>query len=154
MNKIVSCYFAFGEFISGSRTDFKFNIYRMNAEKARFPPCAISTANFVRTHATNMLKCSIFSELFSIHCVQLNSERQFMRNSMAKSLSEMRRFTCAVSIVLILLSQFGQLCIGQRARRVKRIVGGSLAARPPPDDPVVFARAFSRDARVEGYRSV
>lgn len=72
----------------------------------------------------------------------------------AKFVCEMRRFTCTVSILLILLSQFGQLCHGQRARRVKRIVGGSLAARPPPDDPVVFARAFSRDARVEGYRSV
>lgn len=59
-----------------------------------------------------------------------------------------------ISILLIILWHLCQLCHGQRARRVKRIVGGSLAARPPPDDPVVFARAFSRDARIEGYRSV
>lgn len=37
-------------------------------------------------------------------------------------------------------------------KRVKRIVGGSFAAAPPPDDPVVFARLYSRNARVEGYR--
>lgn len=59
-----------------------------------------------------------------------------------------------ISISLILLLHFGHWCHGERAKRVKRIVGGSLAARPPPDDPVVFARAFSRFARVEGYRSV
>lgn len=62
----------------------------------------------------------------------------------------MKRFAFAL-ILLVLMLDFCQLGHGERARRVKRIVGGSLAARPPPDDPVVFARAFSRDARVEGY---
>lgn len=65
----------------------------------------------------------------------------------------MKRFA-VIPVLLVALSVCCQLCHGQRARRVKRIVGGSLAAPPPPDDPVVFARAFSRDARVEGYRSV
>lgn len=37
-------------------------------------------------------------------------------------------------------------------RRVKRIVGGSMAAAPPPDDPVVFTNLYSKNARVEGYR--
>lgn len=37
-------------------------------------------------------------------------------------------------------------------RRVKRIVGGQLSAAPPPDDPVVFTTAYSRNSRVEGYR--
>ncbi|XP_018796591.1 PREDICTED: carboxylesterase 5A-like [Bactrocera latifrons] len=37
--------------------------------------------------------------------------------------------------------------------RVKRIVGGRLSKAPPPDDPVVFTRAFNRDARVEGFRN-
>lgn len=39
-------------------------------------------------------------------------------------------------------------------RRVKRIVGGQPAQAPPPDDPVVFARMYNRDARVEGFRNV
>lgn len=39
-------------------------------------------------------------------------------------------------------------------RRVKRIVGGKLAAIPPPDDPVVFSKAYNRNSRVEGYRYV
>lgn len=38
-------------------------------------------------------------------------------------------------------------------RRVKRIVGGKLAAAPPPDDPVIFTNAYNRNARIEGYRS-
>lgn len=37
--------------------------------------------------------------------------------------------------------------------RVKRIVGGKFSKAPPPDDPVVFTRAFNRDARVEGFRN-
>ncbi|XP_022226607.2 carboxylesterase 1E [Drosophila obscura] len=37
--------------------------------------------------------------------------------------------------------------------RVKRIVGGKQSNAPPVDDPVVFARLFNRDARVEGYRN-
>lgn len=37
-------------------------------------------------------------------------------------------------------------------RRVKRIVGGVSAAPPQPDDPVVFAKLYSRNARVEGFR--
>lgn len=39
-------------------------------------------------------------------------------------------------------------------KRVKRIVGGRYAAIPPPDDPVIFARAYNRHARVEGDRYV
>lgn len=50
----------------------------------------------------------------------------------------------------IILFQFNTSCYG--AKRVKRIVGGILAASPPPDDPVVFARAYSRNARIEGFR--
>ncbi|KAM8715968.1 hypothetical protein ACLKA7_002929 [Drosophila subpalustris] len=38
-------------------------------------------------------------------------------------------------------------------RRVKRIVGGRQSKAPPVDDPVVFARLFNRDARVEGIRN-
>lgn len=38
-------------------------------------------------------------------------------------------------------------------KRVKRIVGGRESARPPPDDPVVFAHMYERDARVEGFRN-
>ncbi|EDW63863.1 liver carboxylesterase 1 [Drosophila virilis] len=38
-------------------------------------------------------------------------------------------------------------------RRVKRIVGGKSAKPPPVDDPVVFARVFNRDTRIEGYRN-
>ncbi|KAH8419290.1 hypothetical protein KR222_004127, partial [Zaprionus bogoriensis] len=37
--------------------------------------------------------------------------------------------------------------------RVKRIVGGKQSKAPPVDDPVVFARLFNRDARVEGFRN-
>ncbi|XP_011180382.2 carboxylesterase 1F [Zeugodacus cucurbitae] len=40
-----------------------------------------------------------------------------------------------------------------RNKRVKRIVGGRHSKAPPPDDPVVFTRAFNRDARVEGFRN-
>lgn len=72
---------------------------------------------------------------------------------MTPSVCEMKRLAIR-SILLIFVLHICQLCHGERAKRVKRIVGGSLAARPPPDDPVVFAHAFSRDARVEGYRSV
>lgn len=38
--------------------------------------------------------------------------------------------------------------------RVIAIVGGIESAKPPPDDPVVFVRLYSRDARVEGLRNV
>lgn len=38
------------------------------------------------------------------------------------------------------------------SKRVKRIVGGIQSAQPPPDDPVVFTKLYSRDARVEGFR--
>ncbi|XP_017834845.1 carboxylesterase 1F [Drosophila busckii] len=41
----------------------------------------------------------------------------------------------------------------QDHHRVKRIVGGKQAKAPPVDDPVVFARLFDRDARVEGFRN-
>lgn len=46
------------------------------------------------------------------------------------------------------------ICIACHAdgRRVKRIVGGRLAAEPPLDDPVVFAKLYGRNARVEGFR--
>lgn len=37
-------------------------------------------------------------------------------------------------------------------KRVKRIVGGIIAAEPPPDDPVVFVKLYGRNARVEGFR--
>ncbi|XP_055856869.1 liver carboxylesterase 1-like [Episyrphus balteatus] len=45
-----------------------------------------------------------------------------------------------------------EISITQSAR-VKRIVGGKEAAKPPPDDPVVFTRIYNRHARVEGFRN-
>ncbi|XP_068150389.1 carboxylesterase 1F [Drosophila tropicalis] len=65
-------------------------------------------------------------------------------------------------IVLLLLlavtlkpshSQPGEEDDKSEHRRVKRIVGGRTAKAPPVDDPVVFARLFNRDARVEGFRN-
>lgn len=43
-------------------------------------------------------------------------------------------------------------CLNVKKSRVKRIVGGVNAAKPPLDDPVVFTRLYSKDARVEGIR--
>lgn len=37
-------------------------------------------------------------------------------------------------------------------KRVKRIVGGIVAAPPPLDDPVVFVKQNGKHARVEGFR--
>lgn len=37
-------------------------------------------------------------------------------------------------------------------KRVKRIVGGIVAAAPPLDDPVVFVKQNGKNARVEGFR--
>lgn len=37
---------------------------------------------------------------------------------------------------------------------VHAIVGGTKSAQPPLDDPVVFIRLYSRDARVEGLRNL
>ena len=35
-------------------------------------------------------------------------------------------------------------------KRMKRIVGGISAAKPPEDDPVVFIHLYERDSRIEG----
>lgn len=53
-------------------------------------------------------------------------------------------------VTIVILLYFNKTCDG--AKRVKRIVGGMMAALPPPDDPVIFTRAYSRNARVEGFR--
>lgn len=42
--------------------------------------------------------------------------------------------------------------LSEQNRRIKRIVGGKYAAVPPPDDPVIFVKAYNRHARIEGYR--
>lgn len=56
--------------------------------------------------------------------------------------------------VVILVGLLTLNCVSKSVqnRRVKRIVGGKFSAAPPPDDPVVFTNAYSRNARVEGYR--
>ncbi|XP_055372024.1 carboxylesterase 5A [Condylostylus longicornis] len=66
----------------------------------------------------------------------------------------MKFFTCHIFII-----NYGFLfCFCAPANnerqtvRVKRIVGGRQAAKPPPDDPVVFSQMYDRDARVEGFR--
>ncbi|XP_015120783.1 pyrethroid hydrolase Ces2a [Diachasma alloeum] len=56
-----------------------------------------------------------------------------------------RRFL-ALSILFVLISRSD--CSG----RVKRIVGGIYAAKPPEDDPVVFVNRDDRNARVYGSR--
>lgn len=64
---------------------------------------------------------------------------------------------------MMYLSAHSIICVGLvlswvssslQNKRVKRIVGGRYAAIPPPDDPVIFARAYNRHARVEGFRYV
>lgn len=52
----------------------------------------------------------------------------------------------------IIFGIFLQIFDGVVSHRVKRIVGGTQAAQPPPDDPVVFTKLYARDARVEGFR--
>ncbi|XP_050320639.1 carboxylesterase 1D-like [Bactrocera neohumeralis] len=64
-----------------------------------------------------------------------------------------------LKFVFVLLATTLTCCDAKQAgestanTRVKRIVGGRLSKAPPPDDPVVFTRAFNRDARVEGFRN-
>lgn len=53
-----------------------------------------------------------------------------------------------VFVLLIIISTVSS------AKRVKRIVGGVTSSPPLPDDPVVFAKLYSRSARVEGFRFV
>lgn len=57
-------------------------------------------------------------------------------------------------VILIALVLNGVSTESVQHHRAKRIVGGNIAAKPPPDDPVVFVRAYNRDARIEGYRYV
>ncbi|KAH8251222.1 hypothetical protein KR032_003277 [Drosophila birchii] len=57
-------------------------------------------------------------------------------------------------LLLILLVTLARCASGEDSHiRVKRIVGGKQSKAPPVDDPVVFARLFNRDARVEGFRN-
>lgn len=60
----------------------------------------------------------------------------------------MNKQLCTWLIYCILLCWLN----GVVSKRVKRIVGGVQAAPPPPDDPVVFTKLYSRDARIEGFR--
>lgn len=53
-----------------------------------------------------------------------------------------------VYVLLIIISNVAGL------KRVKRIVGGVTSSPPQPDDPVVFVKMYSRNARVEGFRFV
>lgn len=55
-----------------------------------------------------------------------------------------------VFILLLCSSNIG--C--NHLKRVKRIVGGIVAAAPPLDDPVVFVKQNGRHARIEGFRFV
>uniref|UniRef100_A0A1A9ZJ64 COesterase domain-containing protein n=1 Tax=Glossina pallidipes TaxID=7398 RepID=A0A1A9ZJ64_GLOPL len=57
----------------------------------------------------------------------------------------------ALGNCLILLTIYALIL--SEASRVKRIVGGKNSKPPPPDDPVIFARLFNRDARVEGFHN-
>lgn len=63
-------------------------------------------------------------------------------------------FSCVIikkiSIVFFIISIIS-ICAGNH--RVKRIVGGRPAAKPPPDDPVVFIRLYDRYSRIEGFRN-
>lgn len=54
----------------------------------------------------------------------------------------------SVCVLFIIISNVSS------AKRVKRIVGGVFSSQPVPDDPVVFAKLYSRNARVEGLRFV
>ncbi len=54
-------------------------------------------------------------------------------------------FSCVLLIIISSVSS---------AKRVKRIVGGVTSVPPLPDDPVVFTKLYSRNARVEGFRFV
>ncbi|KAH8293279.1 hypothetical protein KR018_007153 [Drosophila ironensis] len=56
-------------------------------------------------------------------------------------------------LLLLAVTLTGCQASGNAHSRVKRIVGGKQSKPPPVDDPVVFARLFNRDARVEGYRN-
>lgn len=60
-------------------------------------------------------------------------------------------FISMVRIVFVTIL-LGFFFLNGESRRVKRIVGGIFAAQPPLDDPVVFTKLHSKDARVEGYR--
>lgn len=55
-------------------------------------------------------------------------------------------------VILLVFLVLNRASLSVQNRRVKRIVGGQLAAVPPPDDPVVFTNAYNRNARIEGYR--
>lgn len=57
----------------------------------------------------------------------------------------------ALGNCLILLTIYALIL--SEASRVKRIVGGKNSKPPPPDDPVIFARLYNRDARVEGFHN-
>lgn len=58
----------------------------------------------------------------------------------------------ANGVILLIFLVLNFVSLSVQHRRVKRIVGGQLAAVPPPDDPVVFTTAYNRNARIEGYR--
>nr|NP_001259865.1 uncharacterized protein Dmel_CG5397, isoform B [Drosophila melanogaster]NP_608591.1 uncharacterized protein Dmel_CG5397, isoform A [Drosophila melanogaster]AAF51389.1 uncharacterized protein Dmel_CG5397, isoform A [Drosophila melanogaster]AAL28166.1 GH04232p [Drosophila melanogaster]AGB92402.1 uncharacterized protein Dmel_CG5397, isoform B [Drosophila melanogaster] len=66
--------------------------------------------------------------------------------------SQLKRNTLLLlllSVVILASCKSG----GDAHVRVKRIVGGKQSKAPPVDDPVIFARLFDRDARVEGFRN-
>ncbi|GAB0096100.1 carboxylesterase 1E [Sergentomyia squamirostris] len=54
-----------------------------------------------------------------------------------------------ILFVIVVLSSWN---LGSCSKRVKRIVGGMLAERPPPDDPVIFVHHKIRTIRIEGLR--
>lgn len=60
----------------------------------------------------------------------------------------MQYFLQFVCVYLIIISPVSS------TKRVKRIVGGVTSLPPVPDDPVVFTKLYSRNARVEGFRFV
>ncbi|KAH8410527.1 hypothetical protein KR215_011883 [Drosophila sulfurigaster] len=62
-------------------------------------------------------------------------------------------FSCFLLLLSFLSQSQSESQQQQHHHRVKRIVGGKQAKAPPVDDPVVFARLFERDTRVEGIRN-
>lgn len=60
---------------------------------------------------------------------------------------------CYLQIVLKLIFLIASLTYAnEHGARVKRIVGGAPAGRPPTDDPNVYLRFGGRSARVRGMR--
>ncbi|XP_039501811.1 carboxylesterase 1E [Drosophila santomea] len=67
--------------------------------------------------------------------------------------AQLKRNTWLLLLLLSVVILSSGASGGDAHVRVKRIVGGKQSKAPPVDDPVIFARLFNRDARVEGFRN-